>query len=65
MNQGSCFPWADSSSEPRCNEGHGCRSNEVDLNALQSIGEAKKVNLVGRTGDRRAMISLHFLMSWL
>jgi hypothetical protein len=65
MKQGSCFPWEDSSSEPRCHEGHGCNSDEVDLSTLQSVGGAKKVNLVGRTGDRRAVISLHFRISWL
>jgi hypothetical protein len=60
MKPGSCFPWEDSSSEPRCHEGHGCSSDEADPRALQYIGGAKKVNLVGRTGGSRAVISLSF-----
>jgi hypothetical protein len=61
MKQCSCFPWEDLSSEPRCHEGHGFNNDEVYLSTLQFVGGAKKVNLVGHTGDRRAVISLHFL----
>ena len=51
MKLGSCFPWENSSSEPRCHEEHGCSSDEVELSTLQFVGGAKKVNPVGRTGD--------------
>jgi hypothetical protein len=57
MNLGSCFPWEDSSIKPRFHEGYGCINDEVDLSSLQCVGGAKKVNLVGRIGDRRAVIS--------
>lgn len=62
MKRDPCFPWADSSSEPRFHEGHGCNNDEVYLSAraLQYVGGAKKVNYVGHTGDRREVISLHF-----
>ena len=60
MKPDPCFPWADSSSEPRFQEGHGCNNDEVYLSALQYVGGAKKVNYVGHTGERREVISFHF-----
>jgi len=63
MKLGSYFPWVDSSSEPRCHDGHGCSNNEANPSTLQYIGGEKKVNSVNHTGGSRGVISLSFLIA--